>query len=198
MAVAKNPDEPCTKCGVIHDPTRCQAHSRNRSGEQCGRWPVKGLVVCMTHGGRARQAKAAGAMRTLEEESRKVLGLLSITPVENPLVALQELAGEVVAWKGLMAEKVAELERLRYGTDGGEAIRGEVILFERAMDRCAQVLGLIAKLNIDERLVAVTEQQQRMVLTAINAGLMSIGATEQQANEAKQVAARHLRLVASA
>jgi hypothetical protein len=48
---------------------------------------------------------------------------------------------------------------MRYSTDGGEAIRGEIVLWERAMDRCLAVLGTIAKLNIDERLVRINERQ---------------------------------------
>ncbi|WP_084434772.1 hypothetical protein [Kibdelosporangium aridum] len=35
-------------------------------------------------------------------------------PVANPLTELGQLAGEVVRWKNLLAEHVAELERIRW------------------------------------------------------------------------------------
>lgn len=197
MAIETNPDGTCTRCGMIHDPMRCSAHKRDNSA-QCRKWPIKGLTVCRLHGGASLRARRVAADYKTEQASRKALGKLSITPVANPLLELQKLAGEAVAWKSVIADKVAELDRLRYSTDGGEAIRGEVLLFERAMDRCSTVLGMIARLNIDERLAAISEAQHRMIVTAIDAGLTSAGVTGPQREAARRSVAQHLRLVASA
>lgn len=193
------PEGTCPRCKAEHDPLRCQAHSKLQRGAQCHKRPVKGLTVCNTHGGSTPQAKGvrlvAMATEQLEKEHRKVLGKLSVVPVENPLLELQNLAGEAKAWKELCAGHVAQLERMRYGTEGGEAIRGEILLFERAMDRCAAVLAMIAKLDIDERLVKIAEAQKEMVLRALEAGLAAAGVTGDNARTARQAAARHLRVV---
>lgn len=185
----------CTKCNTIHDPTKCKAHSKLQQGSQCQLRPMTGQDVCGSHGGRAKQNKAAAAKRTTEVELRETLGRLTIVPVENPLQELKNLAGEAAAWKELCAEHVSRLERMRYGTEGGEAIRGEIQLFERAMDRCLAVLATIAKLNIDERLVRIAEAQKTMVIQAIEAALFAAGLAGPQVVEAKKVAARHLRAV---
>ena len=84
----------------------------------------------------------------------------------------------------------------RYAGMTGEQIRGEVQLFERAMDRCNTVLATYAKLNIDERLSRITEAQQFMVVQAIEAALSSANVTGAAAIEAKRAAARRLRVVA--
>lgn len=188
----------CEKCGKAHDPSKCQAHSKLQQGGQCQLAPMTGQRVCGSHGGRARQSKAAAATRTAEQKIRQQLGKLTVTPVENPLLELQTLAGEARAWKELCAEHVANLERMRYGTEGGEAIRGEVVLFERAMDRCLSILATIAKLNIDERLAEITIQQKQTVIRAIDAALSAAGVDGDAAAGARKVAARHLRLAASA
>lgn len=190
------PGGPCPKCGTVHDPARCQAHSKRQAGAQCQSHPVRGLTVCKTHGGGSPQSKAASATWQAAEQLKQKLGTLTVVPVDNPLLELQHLAGEARAWKELCAAHVARLERMRYGTEGGEAIRGEILLFERAMDRCASVLALIAKLNIDERLVKIAEGQKEMILRALEAGLASAGVTGDAARTARQAAARHLRVVA--
>lgn len=187
---------PCEKCGKAHDPTKCQAHSKLQRGAQCQLPPMTGQRVCGSHGGRARQNKAAAQVRTTEVQIRQALGKLTIVPVENPLAELQHLAGEAKAWKELLADHVAKLTAMRYGTEGGEAIRGEVQLFERAMDRCLQVLATIAKLNIDERLVRIAEAQKTMVVQAVDAAIAAAGITGPPAIEARKTVARHLRSVA--
>lgn len=186
----------CPKCGAVHDLTKCKAHSKLQRGAQCQRDPMAGQDVCASHGGRAKQNKAAAAVRAAEGQVRETLGYLTIVPIDNPLASLQRLAGEAEAWKEACSEHVSRLRAMRYGTEGGEAIRGEIVLFERAMDRCLMVLATIAKLNIDERLVRIAEAQKMMVIQAIEASLASAGVVGPQAIEAKKVAARHLRSVA--
>lgn len=210
-------DRLCTRCNAVHDPCKCQGHvdeakarayaeggreARDRVGlagggplRQCQLKPCRGQKICWKHGGKAAQVKTAAANRATEAELRKTLGRLAIVPVANPLAELQHLAGEAAAWKALCAEHVANLERMRYSTDGGEAIRGEILLFERAMDRCAQILATVAKLNIDDRLVAIAEAQKDMVIKAIEAAFAAAGIGGSAAVEAKKVAARHLRAV---
>lgn len=189
-------EEICARCNAAHDPARCTAHSKMQAGGQCQRRPMEGQKVCATHGGKAPQNLAAAERAKTEEKIRKQLGQLVSTPVLNPLEALQELAGEAMAWKELCAEHVASLERMRYGTEGGEAIRGEIILFERAIDRLGSLLVNIAKLNIDERLARVSELQLDFIARALGAWMAEEGMSPEQQQEARRGVARHLRLIA--
>lgn len=186
----------CERCGKIHDPTKCKAHAKRQGGAQCQLPPMDGQEVCGVHGGRNPKARAAGAARVAETKMREALGRLNIVPVENPLLELQSLAGEATAWKQMCAEHVSNLRSMRYGTDGGEAIRGEIVLFERAMDRCIVVLTAIAKLNIDERLVRIAESQRNMIVQAVDAAIAAAGITGPPAIEARKAVGRHLRAVA--
>jgi hypothetical protein len=187
---------------------RCTAR-RSTDGEQCGKRAMKGATVCGSHGGRAPQVKAAAALRVAEEEARRGLALLDVDPVSDPFTALSELAGQVIAFKNQLAGQVNALTgepcgscggggRLRYEAVGAgtEQLRSEVSLFERALDRCASVLGLIAKLNIDERMARINERQAAAVIRALDAGLAHARVTGPLAAESRAVAARELRNVA--
>jgi len=64
------------------------------------------------------------------------------------------------------------------------------------MDRCASVLGVMAKLNIDERLAAVNEKQVEIVGQALVRSLTELGMTQGSSGKAMQGVRRHLRLLA--
>ncbi len=182
-------------------PARCVA--RRSNGEPCGRWPTRGATVCAKHGAGAPHVKAAAAERRLEQQARQALAQLGVEPVDDPLTALAQLAGEVVQWKDALAARVNALREIRYEAHGAgtEQLRAEVALFERAMDRCVQVLAVMAKLNLDERLARISELQAAAVVAALDAGLTHLATAVQipreTADEARQVVARHLRSVGS-
>ncbi len=172
--VASQPILECPTCGAVHDPLKCQGHTDDAKRQayaeggaearakatgrlrQCKRDPLKGQTKCRSHGGAAGQVLAKAEQRVAEEKIRKTLGRLTSEPVTNPLEDLLALAGKAKAWMGLLEGHVAELERLRYSTEGGEHIRGEVVLFERAVEACRKVLVDVARLDIDARLMRVT------------------------------------------
>lgn len=192
--------------GLPPDERRCTGTTKNRdrAGQRCGEWALKGQTVCAAHGGKSSQALKAAARRIAEaelnEQANKLLVSLGVEPVANPLTALSEMAGEMLAYKNALAGKVNELnesDELRYqDSKGAEQLRAEVALYERAMDRASSLLTAIAKLNIDERLAAITEKQAEAVLRAIDAALASAGVSGEAASNAKRVAARRLRSVA--
>lgn len=178
------------------DKVQCKA-TASTSGNRCRRAAIPGGTVCAFHGGNAPQVRAKANERVAEAQLRKELGKLQIVPVENPLLELQILAGEAKAWKELCADHVARLERLRYGGQAGEQIRGEILLFERAMDRCGTILAVIARCNIDERLARIQERQVELVADAVSRVLAEMGLSQEQQREARHGLSRHLRLVAS-
>jgi hypothetical protein len=180
------------------DRQRCTAHS-SRTGDPCKLWAIRGANVCNKHGGRAPRVKAAAAARVVEQDIAKTLGRFAVVPVHDPLTALAELAGEITAWKELAAERVAALKDLaqRNFQSGSDEVRAEIQVYERALDRCVHVLATIARLNIDERLVKISEQQAAIVKTALLGAMEDTGLPREQQREAAGHLARRLRLVAS-
>jgi hypothetical protein len=180
------------------DKKRCTAHS-SRTGDPCKLWAIRGGTVCNKHGGRAPRVKAAAAARVVEQEITATLGRLDIKPIHDPLTALADLAGEITAWKELAAERVSALKDLaaRNYTSGSDEVRAEIQVYERALDRCVHVLATIARLNIDERLVKISQQQADLVKQALLGALDDAGLPREQQREAATHLARRLRLVAS-
>lgn len=180
----------------VQPKAKCAAR-RSTDGQPCGNWPVPGATVCRYHGGRAPQVAGKAAGRQVEAQARQVLARLGVDPVEDVFTALAGLAGEVLAWKDAMAGKVNELTALRYEASGAgtEQLRAEVALWERALDRCAEVLGLIARCNIDERLARITAQQVEILGRAVDAALDDGGVTGGQAVAVRVALTRHLRAV---
>ena len=150
---------------------KCAGRS-SRTGEPCQAYPVRGAKVCVAHGGKAPQVKAKAAERQAEEQARAVLARLDVAPVDAPLSELAKITGQVIAWKDAIAAKVNELTSLRYENEnGGEQLRAEVGLLERAFDRCEKFLTAMARLNIDERLAAISEQRAEKIMEMLAAAL---------------------------
>lgn len=159
----------------------------------CGQFPRRGATVCHWHGGAAPQVQRAAHQVQVRREITKAREILDAAPITDPLRALQELAGQVVEWKDVLAARV-DLHALRYESNiSTEQIRGEVQLLERAMDRCNTVLATIAKLNIDERLARIDEMTAVVIVRAVEAGLASAGVAGPAAVKAREVVRGHLR-----
>lgn len=185
------------------DKQRCSGHNSggrdgNRQGEQCRNWAIRGSTVCRMHGGRAPQVKQAAARNQASNEIRRALGRLNVVPVRDPLTALSELAGEIVAWKELAAERVAQLQDLaaRNFVTGADEVHAEIQVFERALDRAVTVLATIARLNIDERLAAINEQQAQLVRDVLMGSLQDAQLPTEVQREVAGHVTRRLRLVA--
>src|SRR5580692_7153568 len=122
----------------------------NRQGEPCGNPAGKGTDHlgsgnCSNHAG----STPTGRLAALNERAERLLYQRDAAPVTDPLSALQRLAGRAAAWEDIIGEKVNELHSLRYSTEGGEQLRAEIAVMERAMDRLGKLLVDIAKLNIE-------------------------------------------------
>jgi len=156
---------------TVEDGT-CGAKTQRGKGPACKRSPSKGAKRCRLHGGASPQVRAKAErdahQAKLERDIQRALRRFDIQPVGDPLTALQQLAGEILAWKDILSSKVELLRgNWRYSTEYNEQIRGEVLLYERSLDRCVQALATIAKLNIEERLAAVTERQADQLEAAL-------------------------------
>jgi hypothetical protein len=169
-------------------------HGRDGTCTQAAGWGTThpGTGRCKLHGGNTPSGRIAAA----EQQARAQLARLDVAPVESALSELAKIAGQVVAWKDMLAEKVNALTSLRYEAEaGGEQLRAEVALWERALDRCGKFLVDMAKLDIDERLARVTEQQAEQISAALTAVLAEMGLSQDQQRAARAGVARHLRAV---
>lgn len=192
--MATTPDPSIARCGAAPKPGRPRT-------TPCRKWPVTGSNRCRLHGGVGEYQRQRAAAQKLEQRVQKAVKSLGIEPIADPLQALSRMAAEIIAWKDVMAEHVQHLmdaDTLRYRGGDTEQIRGEIVLFERALDRCVAVLAAIAKLGIEDRLAAVTERQADMLESALFAAFDAAGLTLSDADLKEKVAtefSRHLQLV---
>src|SRR5690242_12098003 len=158
--------------------------------------PHVGIGRCKLHSGSIPNVVKHIEAKVIEQRARELFGKrVDSGPVDNPLEVFAQLAGRVMGWMRTMDELVHDLDSPRWAAMTGEQIRGEVLLFERALDRCNTVLATYAKLGIDERLARITEAQSFMVMQAIESALAAAGVTGSRAIEAKRAAAKRLRVI---
>lgn len=189
-----------TKTAAGHGKRYCGGKKRQGEGT-CTRPPGWGTThsgtgYCKLHGGSTPNQVKAAERRQAEDGARRILADFgTAAPVSNPLEALAQLAGEIVAVKDAFRAMVERLNSVRYSTDGGEQLRAEVALYERALDRSARILGDIARLGLDERLVKISERQASVVVGALNAALTAAGVAvgTEQRQLANAVLSRELR-----
>jgi len=142
---------------------RCTAYART-TGERCGNLPMQGGTVCRMHGGSIPAVKAAAARRQelvkVEAEVRAALATESPTGVLNPLEFMSQLLAEARSGKNVLGGMVNDLEgRLRYEAHGAgtEQTRAEVILYERALDRCAKFADMLIRSGFENRKLLLEE-----------------------------------------
>lgn len=170
-----------------------------------------GVGRCKFHGGSSPSGREhARRLRLVRAEAELATRLseMGYEPIGNPLDAFADLVAQAVALKDWLAAKVDGLDDgvagdespagLRFTDDrGGEQLRSEMALYERAMDRAAKLLAEWVRLGLDERRVQIDERLAALVADAVTAALSDpeLGLTAEQAEVAPTVVARHLRLV---
>lgn len=179
-------------------PARRCTSPRSRDGQPCTNYAMHGSTVCHAHGGKAPQTRRRAAERLAEQKARKLVDTYNpaADPVENPVAGLLQLAGEIRHFKDYLAGRVMEMrnEDWRRSDDkGAEQLRAEIALYERALDRTARVLGELIKLDLEARLVRISEQQGAMlgevIARSADALLAAVvGAVDEAAAEAVRCA----------
>lgn len=159
-----------------------------------------GVGACKQHGGRLPGQERHGQQALAQKRAEKALAALNTEApaVDNPLAALASLAGDAVRWKDILAAHVAELSSLRYSVedeDGhrSEQIRGEVVLFERALVSLGRLLVAIARLNIDDRLARIDERLTDIVVRAVDEGLVTAGVRPENMDQVRHAVGGALR-----
>jgi hypothetical protein len=133
-----------------------------------------GQLVCGNHGGKSPRALLGAKMTLAQDKAMRELARLDLEPVDNALEALQRHAAITVAWRDKCAELVNLLEgRIRYESSVRiEQVRSEILLFERAMDRCTATLAALARCQVDERITTIRERDAQMIAAAMAAALI--------------------------
>ena len=166
--------------------------ARKKDGSPCKGPAVRGADKCRMHLG-----KQPGAS-ILQARADQLLHQFDAPAVADPLEALQRLAGRALALEETIGRLVNDLTVIRYESEGGgEQLRAEVAVLERAMDRCGRLLVDIAKLNIEERLAKITEIQVGIIQEAMFAVLGEMGLPPDKQREAQQRLGRRLRATGS-
>ncbi len=154
------------------DEEQCTAHSK-QSGERCRKRRRPGVRVCHMHGGKipqvdvkVRETLAIRGMDALRDPVR---------PVVDPLTDLLDVAARSVRLMEVMEDQVSALKAMRYGGQSGEQTRAELAAYERSLDRCSKILADIVKLDLDARLVRVSEVQAAHVVASFHATLQGAG-----------------------
>jgi hypothetical protein len=153
--------------------------ARTRSGQRCRRpagWGTGhvGYGRCRLHCGATPTGEKAGQRQAAEARALELVAAEGLVPVSDPVAVLTGLAAEAVALVGTFRRMVAELDDVRYSTRaGGEQLRAEVALYERALDRAERFSRDLAKLGLEERSVRVSEAQAELLVRLIEDVLTS-------------------------
>lgn len=150
---------------------------------------------CRRHGGSTPSHLAAGQRRLAEAKAAKTIMGLELEPVTDPIAALQTLAGETLALKAVLLQRVADLSELRYEGRAGEAVRGELQAYEHAAERAGRLLNDLARLGLDSRRVQLEETQVAILVAVVSRALAASGLSEEQTITVRSAIATELRLV---
>lgn len=138
---------------------RCTAQAKS-TGETCTRPAVDGLDKCRFHCGMSLDAaKEKGRMNLVAENVAEFLRDQGYQPLGDPVEELLDLTARMKGWMEFLTARVGELESWRYESKaGGEQLRAEVALLERAADRFGKLLEKCVSLGLLERQVSNQER----------------------------------------
>lgn len=199
----------CGKCGEVHldqhGKPGCTGHKKNppNAGRPCRKPLRPGQKACDSHGGKAPQAVAAAERRAMtravEADARAALAHAGVVGVEDPLAEIARLASEAIAFKDALAARVNALHEIRYeGANGGEQLRTEVALYERALDRTVRFLDVLAKSGFEERRVQIDEQTAAQVVGLLQRVFARLGLSAEQQLLVGEVVPQELRALGGA
>ncbi len=157
---------------------RCSA--TRRDGTPCQAPAVKGATVCRMHGGSAPQVRAAARRRVDDDAAATALAALipdEPPPVRDPMGALAQLAGELVASREAAAGLVARLDAV---ADPAGNLAAEIRLWLALVDRSAKALIELAKLDVGDDGEGLGTDQQRALLAVVS-GVIDVAPAEGRA-----------------
>lgn len=185
------------------DPAKCQATSKKR-GDQCKNYPVRGLRVCLRHGGGSKKARAAAATNVASAKAQARIDRLANrlgAPIDHDDTAQYILdqialkAGEV-EWLQHQIDQLDTDNELFWGAtkhvtgEGPEGYidqtteeAGQHIIYQllhKAQDQLVKYAAEALKAGVEERQVRISEKTGEQFEAVITALLPAIGATPEQ------------------
>lgn len=161
------------------EPTPGKCNARTRGGGRCRR-PAGagtdhlGVGNCSNHAGATRNGAAHAARELFQRQARELLARLGEPePLINPVLRLQELAGEADRWLEVCRAQVQALDG-DFSVETvmqGEQIRAVVREYTAAIDRLHKIGADLVRLNLEERAQRLDEAQSRLVWQAVDRGL---------------------------
>lgn len=160
-----------------------------------------GHGCCKFHGGATPNHKKKAAVEIVDAEVKKILTLENVEPLGDPITQLQVLAGEAIRIKDIFAQKVTELEEWSYKNgEATEDVRAVVAGLERGMDRAHRIVLSMAKLDLETRLVKLSEAQAELLRYVVERVLNSkeLALDKERRQMGRTILARELTAVTSA
>jgi hypothetical protein len=169
--------------------------------DRCPMWAIKGGFVCYHHGGSAPQTIAAAKQRLktreVEAYADSVLAHEGIEAIDDPLGELSRLASGSKKLMEALGARVNSLDQLEhFDAKNSPAIKAEVLMYERALDRTARLLESLVKAGYAERQIKIQESEALMVAGVLKRTIAALGLTPEQQQRAQQVLAEEFRALA--
>lgn len=140
-----------------------------------------------------RHEEAVKEDRVIDVASqREVVPVTNNTSHKTIVDQVNEMLRRVVDFEFNAYNEVAKLDPSEYryrDKAGAEQIRGEVAIYERAMDRSLRALTAITKLGIEQQAVIVEKAQYEGVRTAIHRTLVRLGFDDKEISQALAILA---------
>ena len=183
--------------GPPPDDKRCTANTK-RSGKRCPMWAIAGGNVCYHHGGAAPQVRAAAEQRLqaerIQASAAATLAHKGISPVEDPLEELGRLASASKALMVALGARVNALQDLEhFDQKSSPAIKAEVQMYERAMDRTHRLLDSLVKHGYTEREIRIQETEVMLVAGVLKRVISALGLSQEQIQKANLLLSQEFR-----
>jgi hypothetical protein len=160
------------------------------------------MAVCQAHGAGTSLSKRTSQRREVTEKLvdsvQKILDEQDFPVISDPFTALAELAGEILAFKNILRDKVNELTDWRsYGGVAGEQVDVLIQTYERALDRTERTLSKMSSLDLTERIAhlhaRIDETTVKMIDKAMKNALGRVDVTDDQKDTILRVLGEELR-----
>ena len=155
--------------GVFRPPTdeqRCKATTSK--GARCSKFRVKGVTVCMTHGGSIGRVKEAAERRVADAQARELARKVDVDVTKfhgDPIEALRDLLARDQAEMERYARLAARFEdsELTYTTkSGAEQLRAVLGAYQTERDALGRRLDLMLRAGVAERLMQTREAETKV------------------------------------
>lgn len=162
------------------------------SDEGCVNAAVDESGVCKKHKG--SKAEVERNKQSVQTKMRQQASKSDTSTVSRVLEGMLEELDSIRNWQEEAREKVDDLDGNWRFQDkaGGEHLRSEVSVYERAMDRTARVLKDMTRLDIDARVAGIEKKQAEFMLMVLMRAMDKAGIQQQDANKVVSLVGQEL------